>query len=174
MAAESLILAFGQLEGEQNAAADFECVFNRLQTGRERLPLFVTKVGVGGAGGNDQKVVIEHLLFRNDFLLFQVEIENFFKQHLNIGVASQYPADGCRYFSGREAGGSDLVQQRLKGVVVFPVNDCDMNGKPGDAAGGGQASETGADDHYSRDGFVVHSAVICHASVVHLGSNRLL
>src|SRR6202022_1408927 len=33
LAAESLILAFGQLEGEQNAAADFECVFNRLQTG---------------------------------------------------------------------------------------------------------------------------------------------
>jgi hypothetical protein len=88
--------------------------------------------------------------------LFQVEIEHFFKQHLNVGVASQYPAYGRRYFAGREAGGSDLVEQRLKGVVVFPVNDCDLNGKPGDPAGGGQASETGADDHYSRDGFVVH------------------
>src|SRR6266404_4421472 len=157
------LLTLGQFEGQENATSDFERIFDRLETGGQRLPLFVTEVGVGCPGGDDQKVVIEHLLFRDDFLLFQVEIEDFFKQHLNVGVASQYPADGRRYFAGREAGGRDLVEQRLEGVMIFPVNDCDLNGEAGDAAGGGEASETGAHDHHSRYGFAfyLHLSVIC-------------
>src|SRR5260370_131422 len=84
----SLVLALGQFEGQKNAAADFEGIFNRLQTGCQRLPFIVTKVGVGCPRGDDQKVKIEHLLLRNDFPLFQLEIDDFFKQHFNIGVAS--------------------------------------------------------------------------------------
>ena len=156
MATSGFVLSLGKFEGEENAAADFERVFNRLQTGRQWFPLLVTKVRMSGSGGDDQKVVIEHLLFRDDFLLFQVEIDDFFKQHFNVGVASQYPADGCRYFAGRQAGGRDLVEQRLEGVVIFPVNDCDLNGEAGDPAGGGQASETGAHDHHSRYGCAAH------------------
>jgi hypothetical protein len=63
LAVGSFILTFGlplgQFECQQNAAADLQGIFNRLQTGRERLPLFMAKVGVGGARGDDQKVVIE-------------------------------------------------------------------------------------------------------------------
>jgi hypothetical protein len=136
--------------------ADFECVFYRLQTGCQKLPFLVAEVGVGCPGGYYQKVVIEYLLLRDDFLLFQVEIDNFFKHHFNVGMASQYPTDWGRYFTGREAGGRDLVEQRLEGVVVFPVNDGDLNGKPGDPAGGGQAPETGAYDHQLRPGCAVH------------------
>ena len=55
-------LTLGEFEGQQNAAADLESVFNRLQTGRQRLPLLVAKVSVGRSRGDDQKVVIEHLL----------------------------------------------------------------------------------------------------------------
>src|SRR6266446_3834368 len=168
LAASGFVLTLGKFEGEENAAADFERVFNRLQTGRQWFPLLVTKVRMSGSGGDDQKVVIEHLLLRHDFLLFHVEIEHFFKQHFNIGVASQYPADGRRYFAGREAGGRDLVEQRLESVVIFPVNDCDLNGEAGDPAGGGQSSETGAHDHHSPYGFAfqLHLSVIGRASVV--------
>src|ERR1700745_1876501 len=48
--------AFGQFKGQQNAAADFKCIFNGLEPGRERLPLFVAKVGVAGSGSNDERV----------------------------------------------------------------------------------------------------------------------
>ena len=116
----------------------------------------MTEVGVGCPGGDDQKVVFECLLLRDEFLLFQVKTDYFFKQHFNVGVASQYRADGRRYFAGREAGGSDLVEQRLEGVVVFSVNDCDLNGEMSDPSGGGQASETGAHDYHSRSGFGGH------------------
>src|SRR5262249_24279568 len=37
-------LALRQFEGQQHATADFEGVFDRLQSGGEYLPIFVTKV----------------------------------------------------------------------------------------------------------------------------------
>ena len=73
------LLPLGQFESQQHTAADFERVFNRLQTGRKRLPFLVAKVGVGGPGGDDQIVEIERLLLRDDFLLLQIEIDHFFK-----------------------------------------------------------------------------------------------
>src|ERR1700693_5856570 len=48
---------FGEFEGEQNAAADFERVLDGLEAGRERLPLVVAEVGVAGAGGDNERVV---------------------------------------------------------------------------------------------------------------------
>ena len=74
-----VFLALGQFEGQQNTAADFQRVFNRLQTGRQRLPFFVTKISVGRPGGDDQIVVVEDLLLRYDPLLLQFEIDHFFK-----------------------------------------------------------------------------------------------
>ncbi len=83
-----IVLALGQFEGQQNAAADFQGVFNRLQTGREQFPLRVTEVSMSGAGSDHQKVVIEDILLGNDLVLFQLEIDCFFKQYFNIAVAS--------------------------------------------------------------------------------------
>ena len=59
MAARLLHLAFGKLESEQDAAADFGGVFDGLESGSEFGPVVVTKVGVGGAGGEDEVVVLE-------------------------------------------------------------------------------------------------------------------
>ncbi len=93
------------------------------------------------------------------FLLLQVEIEYFFKQHFNVGVGSQDPTDGRGYFSGREAGGRDLVEQRLEGVVVSAVDDRDLYGKSRDSAGGGQASEAGSYDYDPRSRLAAHTHI---------------
>src|ERR1019366_2223373 len=103
---------------------------------------FVSKISMGRPGGDDQKVVVEDLLLRYDSSLFQIGIDHFFKQHFNIGVGSKNPTNGRCNLSRRQAGGSDLVEQRLKGMVIFPVNDRDVAGEPRDPAGGGQAPET--------------------------------
>ncbi len=50
-------LAFGQFEGQQNAAADFERVFDGLEAGSESFPFVVAEIGVAGAGGDDQGIV---------------------------------------------------------------------------------------------------------------------
>src|SRR4051812_33196796 len=49
-------LALGSLKGEQDAAPHLRRVLDRLQPGRERLPLVVAEVVMRGAGGDDQLV----------------------------------------------------------------------------------------------------------------------
>ena len=81
-------MALSQLKSQQDAAADLKGVFDCFQARGERFPIRVTKVGVGRAGGEYEIVAVEHLFLRNDFFLFQVEIDHFFKQYFNIGVSS--------------------------------------------------------------------------------------
>ena len=50
-------LALRQFECEQHSPPYLERVFNRLQAGREGLPLVVTEVGMAGACGHNQVVV---------------------------------------------------------------------------------------------------------------------
>ena len=50
-------VTFGQLKRQQDAAADFNGVFNGLETRRQGLPFVVAEIGVAGAGGHDQIVV---------------------------------------------------------------------------------------------------------------------
>ena len=61
-------LLLGRLEGQQHAAADLEGVGQRLQAGRERRPVVVAEVAVGGAGGDDQVVVGQRARRRPDAL----------------------------------------------------------------------------------------------------------
>ena len=114
----------------------------------------MTEVCVGGPGGDDQKVVVECLPLGDYLLLLQLEIQYFFKQHFNIGMGSKYPSNRSRDFSRGEAGGRDLVEEWLEGVVVSAVNDRDLHRQPGDTASGGEASEASAYDYYPR--FVVY------------------
>ena len=55
-------LSLRQFKGQQDAAADLQRVFDRLQARRQRLPFVVTEIGVGGARGDDQKVIVQYLL----------------------------------------------------------------------------------------------------------------
>ena len=57
MPAVFLHLALGQFKGKQNAAANFEGVLDGLEAGRERFPIVMAEIGVGGSGGEDEVVV---------------------------------------------------------------------------------------------------------------------
>src|SRR6516165_10835316 len=46
-----------QFEGQQNAAADLQCVFNGLKAGGEYLPIVMPEVGMAGASRNDHIIV---------------------------------------------------------------------------------------------------------------------
>ena len=47
-------LAFGELEGEQDAAADVGRILNGFEARSELGPLGVAEVAMGGAGGDDE------------------------------------------------------------------------------------------------------------------------
>ena len=52
--------ALGQFKGEQDAAANFGCVLDGFEAGRELGPVVFAEVGVGGAGAQDEVVVFDH------------------------------------------------------------------------------------------------------------------
>src|SRR5688572_18225918 len=47
------------LERDQDAVADIGCIFDLLKAGGEWLPFVAAKIGVSGAGGDDQVIVCE-------------------------------------------------------------------------------------------------------------------
>ena len=65
--------AFGHLESQQHAAADFEGVFEGFETGGELLPFGMSEVGVGGASGYDQVVVAQFDVVNLYFAVGEIE-----------------------------------------------------------------------------------------------------
>ena len=57
---------------------------------------------------------------------------------------------GCAMSPGESTGERDLVQQRLKGVVVLTVDDGDVEVKLAEVLRGGDAGEASPDDHHAR------------------------
>src|SRR5207244_1853260 len=150
-------LALGEFKGEQNPTADFKRVFNGLEAGGVRLPLVVAKVGVGGAGGNNQIVVGQFLLAGLDDAPCEVEVLNFFQQADYVFVAAKHRSNGGSDFTGRQARGCDLVEQGLEGVVIFAVYNGDLDVLAGEGAGGIQASKACADDDYPWSALAGHT-----------------
>ncbi len=145
--------AFGEFEGQQNAAADFERVLDGLEAGRESFPFVVAEIGVAGAGGDDEGIVRNLLsfIFRYGLhhLAFEVEARHLGHEHFDILVTAQDGADGSGNLAGGKTGGGYLIEQRLEGVMIFPVDHGDAHGRAGQRLGCVQAAEAGADDHHA-------------------------
>ncbi len=90
-------LAFGEFKSKQDAAADLGGVFKALEAGSEPGPLVVPEVGVRGAGGDDEVVVleagagVEQNAARSD-----VESDDLVHEDFGVGMAAQDAADGLR------------------------------------------------------------------------------
>jgi hypothetical protein len=56
-------------------------------------------------------------------------------------------ADGLGDLGGGEDGEGDLVEERLEGVEVLAVDECDVDGEFGEAEGGVHAGEASAEDY---------------------------
>jgi hypothetical protein len=62
-------------------------------------------------------------------------------------VTAHDPTHGVGDVGGVEAGGGHLVEQRQERVEVVPVDEGDLDVDVGQAAGGREPAEAGADDH---------------------------
>jgi len=116
-----------QLERQQHAAADFERVFYRLEAGSVGLPFIVTEVAVGRPGGDDQVVVGNLRVGGFHDAAGQIESSDFGHEDRNIFARAKNGADRGGDFSGRESGGSHLVEKRLERVEILAVDDRDMH-----------------------------------------------
>ena len=122
-------LALGQLEGQQHAAANLGGVLDSFEAGRERLPLIVAEIGVRGAGGEDEIVVGEAGAAGQCYLpCGNVDADHLVHEHLSVALMAQDGADGLGNVGGREHGQRHLIKQRLKEIMIAPIDQGYING----------------------------------------------
>lgn len=130
-------LGFGALEGEQQLAPQHQRVVQRLQAGRMLGPVIVAEVGMGGAGGQQQHVVAERAAVGEHHLTAgRCDFGDVAEQHFDIALLAQDVAQRRGDIRCRQAGGGDLVQQRLEQVMVLAVDQGDADAGIVECAGG--------------------------------------
>ena len=106
----------------------------------------MSEVGVGGAGGEDEVVVLGAAAVEADEPFGEVDGADLGEDDAVVGDPAEDAADGAGDVGGGEGGGGDLVEEGLEEVVVAAVDEGDADGCLGEALGGGDAGEAAADD----------------------------
>ena len=103
------------------------------------------KVGMRRAGREDQVVVGEvAVIHEQEPAAGDVDAAHTGEQHVAVRLAPHRRADRRADVGRRKRGGRDLVEERLKDVVVPPVDDRHRDRRPGERLRGGEAAEAAA------------------------------
>ena len=117
-------LPLRELKRQQHAASYLRRIFNCLQPGSNLRPVIMAEVRMRRSGGNDQVVILE---LGAGLQLYAprscIEADRLIHQHVNVFVIAKNRPDGLRNIRRGKHGKRDLVEQRLKGVVVPPVDN---------------------------------------------------
>jgi hypothetical protein len=71
-------------------------------------------------------------------------------QHACVALSAEQVPYRPGDLRGRQAGGRDLVKQRLEQMMVLPVDQRDVHGGARQSPGDGQSAESGADNDHPR------------------------
>src|SRR5262249_41045853 len=136
---------------EQHAPADLNSVLDCLKTWSVVFPLVVAEVGVARASGDDKVVVLKFsAITQTHTSRIGVKARDLAHDHFDVPGAMQNMAQRRGDFAWCQNGGGDLIEERLKRVVVFSVDKRDIDGSACQFSGCRQATETSADDYYPR------------------------
>jgi hypothetical protein len=122
--------ALGHFEGVENLLPDVGRLFDAFHSRGSLAPRIVAVVkGLHTCGDNERVVfeafaIGEHYALRN-----RIEIDNLTRKHARIFLAAEHASQRSRNFSRRQRSGRDLIQQRLKQVIVPPVNQRHIDGR---------------------------------------------
>ena len=103
------------------------------------------------SGGQNEIIVIEFAI--DHFYLPRIHIDrlNFSEDHLHVFAFAQNRSHGSGNIRRRKRSGRDLIKQRLKQMVIRPVDHRNLDGSTGEFLGRLQAAEPGADNHDARN-----------------------
>jgi hypothetical protein len=115
----------------QHLIADVKRVRQSFQAGRELCEFIVAKVTVRDPCCDNQNVIAEGnilllLIADVNTLCIFIDSANFAKDYGRISLIFQKSTDRRRYLSRRKHGCRHLIEQRLKEVVIRPINDKDF------------------------------------------------
>ena len=144
---------FGALECDQNAAANARRIFDALEARRELRPVVMAEIGMRGAGRDHQIVEFDILGIGTQQLLLKIDAAHLFHQHRDVFLRPQDMPDRPGHVRRRQRRGGHLVEQRLKAVMVLPVDKGDVGRRAAQRAGSRQAAKACADDDNPRTAF---------------------
>ena len=141
---------FRLFESKQDVPAKPEGIVKRLETRRKLLPFQMAEVAGAATERQDEVVVAQGILRANDLALAETEIEDLVKQDRDIQLLRQNRANGLRDVRGGKPSGGDLIEQRLKKVVVLAIDHGDASFRVVKLLAKGQSSEARAQHHDVR------------------------
>ena len=113
--------ALGLFERAKDAAAQLQCVIDRLHAGRPLREMVVAEVGLAGPRRDDQAVVRRDIgmaeQLRLDGLVDQIDMRHVAQQHLRVLLVAQDDPGGRGDLARRDDAGGHLVQQRLEQMM---------------------------------------------------------
>ncbi len=109
------------------------------------------EVGVGGPGGQYEVVIGKTgAAGKADDLGLGVDGNHRIHQDFSVLLVAQDTADGLGDVGGRQDRQRDLVEQRLEGVMIFAIDEGDIDGQVSERYGCVKAAKTSAHDHDTR------------------------
>ena len=112
-----------------------------------RLPFIVAEIGMPGARGQHQSVVVQSAaVIERHSPALGVDGGHGAEQGGDLLALAHQMSNGPRNFGSRKQRGAHLIWQRLKQMVIALIDDGDPDVRPGQSLGCCQTGETGADD----------------------------
>ena len=85
---------------------------------------------------------------QDDLTRGDIEVRHIPQNDLGVALMSEDVTNGRSDFTGRKSSGSNLIEQRLKEMVIVAVDHSDFDGRILQGLGRVQAGETAADDYH--------------------------
>jgi len=137
--------------GQQEVAAQAHRIIQGLESRRVLLPVVVAEVTGTPSQGEDE-VVERQLAIRQQHPFARgIDALHLRQNHIEVGLTTQDRPDGLRDVRSGQTGCRHLIQQRLKKMVVLPVDHRDAGPLGGKSPGKTQAAEAGAEHHNVRE-----------------------
>ncbi len=151
-------LGLGALEGQEQLAAQRDGIVQCLQAGSIGGPLVVAEVSMCGPGAQQQGVVTNlAAIGQGDLPGLLVDCGHLAQPHFHVALVAEDVAQWRGDIRCGQAGGGDLVQQRLEQVMVATVHQSDADAAVGQGPGGPQAGKAAADDDQVGQGVAGHA-----------------
>ncbi len=156
-AARRVRFPLGALQRQEHPAANRGCIFQRLETRREGLPFIMAEIGMSRAGGEHQGIECDGgAVLQFHAAVLRIDTADRAEQRGHFLAPAHEEAYRPGDFRSRERGGADLVQQRLKQMMIALIDDGDAHVRAGQLLGRRQTAEPGADDDHMMRGCVLH------------------
>lgn len=151
---------FGPLKGEENASSNLQCVLQTLKTRGVLFPFVMSEIGMSSAGREDEIVVGYGSVGQGQIVRREIDGNGFREQDTRILLSAQDGTDGVRNISGGKGSRRDLIEQRLKEMMIATIDQRYLNILAAQSLRRIEPTESTANDYNPRTASRLHEEII--------------